>query len=168
MRLVDDTEIVFREIVEQARRSLARLPTAEQPRVVLYAGTASHFHQHIDVEVGAGLQALRLQQLVLRPQLRQPVRQLRADARDGALDGGPLRDEVSRRIYRRTVHRLDDVAGQRVDLGDALDLIAPEFDPHGLLVIRREDFHGIAAHAERAALEPDVVALVLHRDEIGE
>ena len=69
VRLVDDAEIVVREVVKQARRSLTRLAATEQPRVVLNAGTTADFHQHVDVEVGARLEALRLEQLVLRPQL---------------------------------------------------------------------------------------------------
>ena len=75
---------------------------------------------------------------------------------------------MRRGIDRRAVHWPDDVAGQRIDLRDALDLIAPEFDPYRLLVVRREDFDRIAAHAERAALEADIVALILNSDEIGE
>ena len=116
----------------------------------------------------AGLQALRFQELVLRAQLSQPFRQLRSDPRHGPLDRGSLRNEVGRRVDRGAVHRPDDVAGQGIDLRDALDLIPPEFDPHRLLVVCRKDFHRIPTHAERPALEADVVALILDRHEIGE
>ena len=38
----------------------------------------------------------------------------------------------------------------------------------GLLLVRREDLDDVAAHAERAAVEVDVVALVLDVDEHAE
>ena len=53
------------------------------------------------------------------------------------------------------------LAGERIDLGDALDLVAPQLDAHALLLVGREDLDRVAAHAEGAALERDVVALVL-------
>ena len=61
-----------------------------------------------------------------------------------------------------TLVRLDQhLAGQRVDLDDALDLVAPELDAHGDLLVGREDLERVAAHAELAAREVDVVALVV-------
>ena len=57
-------------------------------------------------------------------------------------------------------------AAQRVELGDRLDLVAEELDADGaVLLVGREDLDGVAAHAEGAAVEVDVVALVLDVDE---
>ena len=53
------------------------------------------------------------------------------------------------------------LAGQRVDLDDALDLVAKELDAHRQVLIRWEDLQHIAAHAELAAREVLVVALIL-------
>ena len=53
------------------------------------------------------------------------------------------------------------LAGQRVDLDDALDLVAEELDAEGQVLVRREDLQHVAAHAELAAHEVHVVALVL-------
>jgi hypothetical protein len=59
--------------------------------------------------------------------------------------------------------------GQRVELGDGLDLVAEQRDaPGAVLQVGREDVDRVAAHAEGAALEVHVVALVLLGDEIGE
>ena len=57
------------------------------------------------------------------------------------------------------------LAGQRVDLDDALDLVAEEVDADRQLLVRRVDRDAVAAHAELAADEIHVVALVLHIDE---
>ena len=50
-------------------------------------------------------------------------------------------------------------------LRDALDLVAPELEPHRLLLVGRIDLHRVAAHAKRAAVERDIVAHVLDADE---
>ena len=60
------------------------------------------------------------------------------------------------------------VAGERVDLADALDLVAPELDPDGLLGVRREDLDRIAADAEGALLEGGVVPTVLDADQLAQ
>ena len=162
VRLVDDAEVVVGEVVEQARGTLPHLATGEVAGIVLDPGAAPDLEHHVDVEAGARLEALRLEQLVLRPQLREALPQLLADRGDGALDRGPLGHEVGRRIDRRAGQLGDRVSRRRVDLRDALHRVTPEFDADGLLVVRREDLDRVPPHAERAALEGDVVAPVLH------
>jgi hypothetical protein len=58
------------------------------------------------------------------------------------------------------------LAGQRIELGDRLDLVAEQLDaPGAVLLVGGEDLDDVAAHAEGAAVEVDVVALVLQGDE---
>ncbi len=58
------------------------------------------------------------------------------------------------------------LAAERIDLLDGLDRVAEELDAdRGLLLVRREHLDHVAAHAERAAVEVDVVSLVLDVDE---
>ena len=53
-----------------------------------------------------------------------------------------------------------------VEFADPVDLVAEEFDAHGLVaVVRRVELHRVAAHAEAVALKCDVVALVANFDE---
>jgi hypothetical protein len=60
-------------------------------------------------------------------------------------------------------------AAQRVDLGQALDLVAEELDPQRAIgLVLREHLHDVAAHAEGAAVEVHVVALVEHVDEVAQ
>ena len=167
VRLVDHDEKVGREVVEQARRALAGAPSAERPRVVLDAGAGADLEQHLDVEIGARLQSLRLEQLPRPAQLGQPLGELRADGNDGPLDLGPLGHEVLGRIDGALLELGDGVAGERVDLADPLDLVAPELDADGLLRVGGKDLDRVAAHAERALLEGDVVAAVLDADELA-
>ena len=64
--------------------------------------------------------------------------------------------------------RLDFATGERVEPGDALDFLAKEFHAQAVFASGGPDFDGIAAHAEMAALEGDIVAVVLEADEAGE
>ena len=58
-----------------------------------------------------------------------------------------------------------DLAGDVVDLGDELNLVAEEGDAQRVLRVGRVDVHGVPAHAEGAAGEVVVVAVVLDVDE---
>jgi hypothetical protein len=70
-----------------------------------------------------------------------------------------LRHEVRRRVDRGALQHGDRLAGERVEAGDPLDLVAPQLDAHPLLVVGGVDLDRVAAHAEGAALEGGVVAL---------
>jgi len=58
-----------------------------------------------------------------------------------------------------------DGAEERVDLAEAVDLVAEELDAEGVLVVGGVDLDDVAADAEGAAAEVDVVALVEDFDE---
>ena len=77
-------------------------------------------------------------------------------------------DVVRGRPDRQRVVVVRDLAGEVVDLGDRLDLVAEELDAHRAVGVRREDVDDVAAHAERAAREVEVVAVVLDVDEVAD
>ena len=58
-----------------------------------------------------------------------------------------------------------DGAEERVDLAERVDLIAEELDAEGVLVVGGVDLDDIAADAEGAAAEVDIIALVEDFDE---
>ena len=62
-------------------------------------------------------------------------------------------DVVRRREQHEPVELLDDLAGERVDRRDALDLVAEELDPDRPLLVGREHLDGVAAHPELVAGE---------------
>ena len=76
VRLVDDDEEVLREVVEEAGRPLARFAPGEMPRVVLDAGAGADLEHHLDVEVRARLEPLRLEQLAGVAQLGEALGEL--------------------------------------------------------------------------------------------
>lgn len=53
-------------------------------------------------------------------------------------------------------------AGERVQLNDALHLVAEELNSYRRLFVGRDDFQGIAADAKLSTGQVHVVALVMH------
>ena len=60
------------------------------------------------------------------------------------------------------------LAGQRVQGVNRLNLIAEELNADRVLLVHGDDFDGIAAHTERAAVKVHVVTRVLHRHELAQ
>ena len=60
----------------------------------------------------------------------------------------------------------DHFAAGGVDDRELFDFVPPEFDPQGELFVGRPQLDAVAAHAKLAAGELDVVALVLHVDQL--
>jgi hypothetical protein len=58
--------------------------------------------------------------------------------------------------------------GQRVERHQLVHLVAEQLDPDGRVLVRRIDLDDVAAHAEGAAGELVVVALVLDLDELAQ
>ena len=69
-------------------------------------------------------------------------------------------------VYRRLLALGQYLAGQGVDFGDALNLVAPELDAKGNLLVGGEHLQGVALDAEPAADKAGVVALVLHGHQV--
>ena len=78
------------------------------------------------------------------------------------------RDEVLGREDQEFVFALDVLAGQHVDDVDRLDLVAEKLDAMHELLVDADELERVAAHAEGAAHEVDVVAPVLHVDELAQ
>ena len=140
-------------------------PAVDVPRVVLDAVAEADLLHHLEVEAGAHAQPLGLEQLALALELGQALRQLGADGDQRALQGLGAGGVVRRREDRDRIQLLDHIAGQGVQRVERLDLVAEHLDADRVLFVDRDDLDGVAAHAELAAREVDVVALVLHVDE---
>ena len=69
MRFVDDEQCVRRQIVEKARRRLARRMASQVSRIIFDAVAVTDLGHHFDIELCALLQALRFDEFVRRIQL---------------------------------------------------------------------------------------------------
>src|SRR5262249_42068878 len=119
-----------------------------------------------DVVLRALLEALLLEEAPLLVVEVEAPAQLLADAVDRAAHLLLRRDVVRSGVNRAALERPLDAAAERVHLFDGLDGVAEELDANRrLLLVRGEDLDHVAAHAEGAAVEVHVVALVLDVDE---
>ncbi len=169
VRLVDDEEEVLRQKVHQRVRPRAGRASAQVAGVVLDAVAEAHLLHHLEVELGAHLDALGLDELAGTLELHHTLVEFLADGAHGRVQLVVGRDELLRGIEREVREAGGDVAGEGIELADAVDLIAEELDADGAVVhLRGMDLDGVAAHAELAALEGDVVAFVEHVHELRE
>ena len=127
--LVAHQQEVVGEVVEEGRRRLPRGAAGEVARVVLDAVAVADLLQHLEVEAGALLQALALQQLALGLQHGEALGELGPDPLDGRLQPVLGGDVVGLGVDGDAVHLLEDVAAQHVEAGDALDLVAEVLHP---------------------------------------
>ena len=166
--LVDEDDEVVGEVVDQGVRRAALGPAVEDPRVVLDPRGEADLLQHLDVVGGPLPQPVRLELLALGLELGGAGDEFGADLLDRPLEGLIPGHVVRRRPDRDVVDLVEDLAGQRVEVLDPLDLVAEEGDPVGGLGVGRHDLQHLAADPERAAAEGRVVALVLHLHQLAQ
>jgi hypothetical protein len=117
-------------------------------------------------EPGGRPSRCRLEHLPSRLELLYLFFELVADLLGGALDRR-LRGHVLRRREEREVVELAvDLAGQRVEMRDLLDLVAEERDPVRRFHVRRLHLDYVALDAELASAEQGVVTDVLDVDQL--
>ena len=169
MRFVDNQQRVGRQVVVERRRRLAGGPPGKIARVVLDAVAVAQLEDHLQVETGALLQALRFHQLVRRVQLFLPLAQLQLDRvhrRQHALARGGV---VGLRVHGVARQPAQDLAGERIEQRELLDLAVEQLDAQRLEIgFGREHVHRLAAHAEGAAVQRHLVARILQRGQVAQ
>ena len=168
MALIGEDERVFGNVFEECGRRLARLATGQIAGIILDAGTGAGGAEHFQVEFGALLQALGFQQLAFLLHPGEAFLELGLDLDHGLVERRARRDIVGIGVEFDRFQLGHGLAGERVEFGDLLDLVAEKPDPPGaVVVVGREDFQIIAANAEGAADEGGVIAGVLQVDELA-
>ncbi len=166
VRLVDEDDVVGREVVEQRVRRGARRPAVEDPRVVLDPVAEAELAHHLEVVLGALPDPVRLQQPVLRLEEGHLLLELVLDLVVGALDRRLRGDVLGRREDRDRVELRVDLAREGVEVRDLLDLVAEHRDAVGRLRVGGLDLDHVALHAEPPPAEERVVADVLDVDQL--
>ncbi len=169
MALVGEDQRIVRHVFEQSRRRLAGLAAGQIARVILDAGAGAGRFHHFQIVERALFEPLRLEQAAGGVELVEPLPQFELDA------GNRLQQRRPRRHVMRIGVDFDEfelvglLPGERIEFVDRFHLVAEQRDPPGaILIMRRENLDGVAAHPERAAIEIAGGALVLQRDQIGE
>ena len=164
MALVDEQQPVRRQVIEQRRRRLARLPARQVPGVVLDALAGAGRLHLLQVEQSALRQALGLHQPAGRLELGGARRQLALDAAQRAADLAGRQGVVRGGIDREARHLAARRTGKGIEQLQLLDLVVeqPRADRQ-LRMLRREHVHHVAAHPEGTALEIVLLPPILHR-----
>ena len=169
VRFVDHEEIIFREKIEQREGLRTGRPAGEMARVVLDAVAEAHLLQHFEIVFRAHFQALRFEEAALRFEQDDAFVQLVADGGEGAIQLIGGRDELFRGEKGEDAELFARVAGHRIETRDGVDLVAEKFEPDRFFIGGGGiDFHHVAADAEFAAPEFDIVSAVKHIDEPAE
>ena len=163
--LVDEGHEVAGEVVEEGWGWLAGETAGEVARVVFDAVAVADGLDHLEVEAGALVDALGLDEAAFFFELRFPVGELGDDGVDGGGFALGLDDVMRLWVDGEARVFLADGAEERVDLREGVDLVAEELDAVGVFVVGGVDLDDVAADAEGAAAEVDVVALVEDFDE---
>ena len=166
--LVDHEEKVLREVVEQREGRLAVAAAVDVHRVVLDAVAVADLADHLEVVLRPHAQPLGFEELALLLEQRKALLQLGLDALHGALH--PL---VAGDVVRGGEHHdlgvLGDVlTGERVDGDETFDLVAEHLDAQHRFLVGGVHLDRVAPHAELAAPERGVVAVVLKVDELAQ
>ena len=166
VRLVEEHQRVGGQIVDQGGRRFARQRAGQVARIVFDALGETDFGHHFQVKARALFQPLFFDQLVFLAEELETLAQFVLDGLDGAQHGGAGRHIVRTRVHGEAGDFLPHAARQRVEQLDRFDLVVEHFQAHGQFrMLGGEDVDGIAAHAEGAAAEVDLVARVLHLDQ---
>ena len=165
--LVDEHQVVARQIIEQRRRRFARQTPRKVPGIVLNSMAVADLLHHLQIEHRPLPEPLCLDQLALPDQFRMPQFQFLADRSHCCFFGARGHDVVRLGVDRQALISLLDLAQQRIDLRQAFHLVAPEFDPVSKVVVGGEEFDYIAAHPERATPEVAVIAFVENIHQFG-
>ncbi len=168
VRFVDDQQEILREIVDQRVRFLPGFSAIKMARVILDSRAIPHLLDHLHVILRPRQQPLRLQQLSLSAKLHHALIEFLLDRLNGRLHAVLGHDVVDGRVDEDERFIFNELARERVDDLDGDDLVAEELDVIGELLVAGMQLDDIAAHAEGAALEVDVVVRVLEIDELVE
>ena len=162
---VDEEEVVVGEVIQECGWGFAGKTAGEVAGVVFDAVAVAYGLDHFQIEAGALVDALGFDETALGFEFFLPPLHLFEDGGDGGALALGLNDVVRLGVDGKAGVFLADGAEERVDLGEGVDFVAEELDAVGVFVVGGVDLDDVAADAEGAAAEVDVVAVVEDLDE---
>ena len=151
--LINEGDIVLREIVNQAERSHPFAAPVEIARIILDSGTIAHFLNHLQIVFHPLFQPLGFQALAEFQQLVVPRHKVILNHTDGF--GGPFLGgyEIVGRVDGNLVYVLQCGSRHRVDGTDSVHFVSEEFNPDSIFPIAYAHIHRVSAHPESAPFE---------------
>ena len=166
--LVHKHQGIFGHVIGQRRGRISRRTACQMARVVFNALAVADFGEHFKVKPRALLHALCLDQLALGHKELDALGQFHLDGLHCRHHLFPRRDVMAAGVHREAWNLLADAARERVEKLERFNLIVKQLqaDRH-LAVFGREDVNRVPAHPESPARKINVIALVLHADQLG-
>ena len=143
-------------------------PTLERTRVVLDPVAEAELLHHLHVVLGALPDPVRLEHLPLGLEQPHLALELGAEPVHGRLDRRLRGDVLGGREDRQVVELRVDLARERVEVRDLLDLVPEQRDPVRRLGRGRLHLDDVALDPKAPAPEQRVVAHVLGVDQLAE
>ena len=167
MALVYEQQEILREVIQQGKRRGAGRSAGQDAGIVLDSRAYADLLEHLHIVMGALLYALGLQQLALTAEVLQPLLELALQLGHGAAQLIAVHYIMRGGIYRGVAQVGYQLAGEGVDLGHAVYLVAKEFHPDNAVGAGRGEYlYDISAHAELVADKVDIIALILELDQL--
>ncbi len=166
MAFVDDGEIIFREIVEEAERPHSGLAAVEISGIVLDARAITDFLDHLHIICHALFKPLCLQRLALAAESFNLLAQVKLNLGHGALLARGRGDEDVGGIYLEGVMLAErtEIFGMMGRYG--FDFIAPEYNPQHDFLVGEADVYRVAFNSESASFGLHFIAGVKRVDEL--
>ena len=161
MALIHKQQEIVREEVQQRHGCRAGRPLGNDAGVVLNTGAVAQFRHHLHVIFGSLADALCLHQLIVFGKILNLLLQFRPDLAQRpihfVLGGDIMAGRIDGNMVQDPVH----IAGQGVEIADAVDLISKEFHTDGVVfIVSGIDLHRVAPDTEVVALKGNVIALI--------
>ena len=161
MALVHKQHKVLRKIVQQRHGRRSRLPSGDDPAVILNARAVAQLPHHLHVVAGALVNALRLNELAAIFKILLPLRQfffnfLRSPRH--FLLGGHI---VAGGVNSHVVYDALRLSRHGIKLADAIHFVPEILHPNGVPVgVHGVYLHRVPPHPKHIAFKGDVVPLI--------
>jgi len=157
------------QVVQQGGRRVPGFTAGKVAGVIFDPLAKSQFIEHFQVKTGALLNALGLHKLPVLLEIGEPHRQFIAYVAGSPLEVVLRGNKVAGRVQHGFAYLGQHLAREGINLTHEVDVVAKKFQPQRpLVMVGGNDFKGIAAHAEGAAVEVVIIALVVHFHQPGD
>jgi hypothetical protein len=168
MGFVDHQKVVRRKEIDNAVGPGSLRTARDVSGVVLDSRTESQLFELFEVVLRPHFDPLRFQQFSLLFEPGDALAQFSPDRKQRPLELLLRRHELLARKDRHRFQALQSRPGQGIEARDPIDRFPKKLDAHRFLRVGGMQFHRVPAHPELAALERDVVPVVLHVDQSAE
>ncbi len=167
MGFINHHEEIRREVVKEGPRGFSGFPAVQMAGIVFDPRAIPHLPEHLQVEAGALLEPLGLQEFPLGPQFLEPFLQLLFDAFDGPAQPLLRGHIMGGRRDRHPLPRGEGIACEGIDHGDPLHFVPKPLDAVAHLLRGGDDLQNIAPQSKSGPLKSKLIPPVLEEHKLA-